>query len=292
MGLDQNDLVLAYMAMTRVEPGWSFVRASWEDRCTAARAGGFAGIGIVPELYDEERQAGRSDTDLKRMLDDAGVTVSEVEGLELTRRSEREAVARTLDRLLAVADLFAAPRLFVTTAHDVPRDELVEMFAWVCDRAAPLGLRVGVEFMNIPGLTTSLPDAGTALAMVEAAGADNGGVVVDNYHHVNGANDWSQLEALPGERVVGIQIADTAIPRVDDAYLEDTLHHRRAPGEGDSDVVRFVQTMDAIGVSCPYSTEVINDTIAALAPTELGPRIARPTRAVIAAARQLTRSRP
>jgi sugar phosphate isomerase/epimerase len=187
--------------------------------------------------------------------------------------------------MLHVADLFDADRLFFAADANVPEDDLVEMFGWACDRAAELGLPSAIEFMNIPGLSESIPDARTALRIVDAAGRDNGGVVVDLYHHVNGANDWTQLEELPGERVKGIQFDDTAIPRIADSYMEDTLHHRRAPGEGDADTMRFVRTMDAIGADCPYSIEVINDEIVALEPEALGRRLGSTSRKVMDEAR-------
>jgi sugar phosphate isomerase/epimerase len=285
MPLGPNDLVLSYMAMTRFEPPWTFIHSSWQDRCTAARAGGFAAIGITPDLYDEARAAGQSDDDLKAMLREAGIGVGEVEGLALPVPAERDTAARELDRMLAVAELFSADRVFVTGGPDMPEDDLAEMFGWVCDHCAELGLPVAIEFMTIPGLTTVLPDARSALRIIEAAGRDNGGMVVDLYHHVNGANDWSQLEELPGDSVKGIQFDDTAIPRVVEDYFEDTLHHRRAPGEGDADVVRFVRIMDAIGADCPYSTEVINDEIVALPPVELGERLGSASRRVMQQAR-------
>ncbi len=217
MALGPGDLVLSCMAMTRVEPGWTFDHASWHDRCIAAAAGGFAAIGIVPDVYDEARAAGHSDAELKSMLVDAGVIVGEIEGLAIPKRSQRDAAARQLDRMLDVADKFGAERIFFAATPNVPFDDLVDMFGWACDRVAELGLPAGIEFMSIPQLSMSLPDAASALRLVEAAGRDNGGVVVDNYHHANGANDWGQLESLPGERVTGIQLSDTAVPRtVDD----------------------------------------------------------------------------
>jgi sugar phosphate isomerase/epimerase len=85
--------------------------------------------------------------------------------------------------------------------------------------------------------------------------------------------------------VAAIEFSDFCIPRVADDYFEDTLHHRRAPGEGDADLVRFVRTMDAIGAKCPYTLEVISDEIVSLAPAELGERLGRTARSVLETAR-------
>ncbi len=286
MALGPNDLVLGYMSMTHVDPSWNFTSASFEDRCIAAAAGGFAAIGIVPSVYHEARAAGHSDAELRAMLKDRGLVVTEVEmeRLSIPARSELGALAKELDYTLEVADVFGAERIFVVAAPGVSVADLADMFGWVCDRCAEQNRTVALEFMDIPSLS-SLPDARSALEVVQRAGRDNGGLKVDVYHHINGANDWSQLESLPSEFVGAIEFSDTAIPRVAEDYLEDTLHHRRAPGEGDGDLVRFVRTMDAIGATCPYTLEVISDEIVTLPPVELGQRLGTSSRRVLDAAR-------
>lgn len=286
MALGPNDLVLGYMSMTRVESLSSFVSASFADRCTAAAAGGFAAIGIVPSVYEDARATGHSDPDMRAMLQNADLVVTEVE-VEvpgIVGPSTLDVLAKELGRALEVADVFDAERVFVVGAPGVSVNDLAETFRWVCDRCAEHNRVVALEFMDMPSLS-GLADARTALQVVQAAGRDNGGLKVDVYHHINGANDWSQLESLPGECVKAIEFSDMAIPRVSEDYLEDTLHHRRAPGEGDADLVRFVQTMDAIGATCPYTLEVISDEIAKLPPAELGERLGTTTRRVLQAAR-------
>jgi sugar phosphate isomerase/epimerase len=261
------------------------VNASFADRCAAAVAGGFAAVGIVPSVYEEARAAGLSDDDLRGMVREAGLVVSEVEMQhQIPAPSRHDELAAELERTLTVAAVFDAPRIFVVGGPDVPPDELVGPLGWVCDRCAQDDRAVALEFMQIPALS-QIPDARTALQVVEATGRDNAGLKVDIYHHVNGSDDWSQLEALPGERVVAIELNDFCVPRAGADYLDDTLHHRRAPGEGDADLVRFVRTMDAIGASCPYTLEVISDDLVALPPQELGARLGTATRRVFAAAR-------
>jgi sugar phosphate isomerase/epimerase len=289
MTLGRDDLVLGYMTMTRNETpadgSWRFTNAPFEDRCAAAVAGGFAALGIVPSVYEDARAAGLLDADLRAMLRDAGLVVSEVEMQhQIPGPSRHDELAAEVEYTLSVAAVFDAPRIFVVGGADVPPDELVGPFGWICDRCAQDGRVVALEFMQIPELS-QIPDARTALRVVEAAGHDNGGLKVDIYHQINGSNDWSQLEEVPGDRVICIELNDFSIPRVGRNYLDDTMHHRLAPGEGDADVVRFVQTMDAIGATCPYTLEVISDELVALPAAELGERLGNATRRVFDAAR-------
>ena len=71
---------------------------------------------------------------------------------------------------------------------------------------------------------------------------------VDSWHHFRGTCDWEELAAIGADRVISIQINDgPAQPMLDD-YLEDTLANRLVPGDGDFDLVRFVRSLDAMGV--------------------------------------------
>jgi sugar phosphate isomerase/epimerase len=287
MALGADDLVLSYMAMTRVEPVWQFHPASFEDRCVAAAAGGFAGIGLVPVVYDEARAAGYSDAELQAMLSDRGLVVAEVEYPESMPGPAGEAEMRPiLEHTLEIADLFGAERVMFVAAPGLSEAEVVRSFRLVSDLCAEHDLLASIEFVPIPS-HASVHDAREAVRVVQATDRPNAGITVDSCHHFNGANDWEALEAIPGEYVATIQFDDTDIPRLEPDWAEGTPHHRRAPGEGDADLIRFVQTMDAIGADRPYSTEVIDAEIVRLEPAALGRRLGGSTRGVLEAARRL-----
>jgi sugar phosphate isomerase/epimerase len=286
MALGPTDLVLSWMAMTRVEPPWKEIGASFEERCVAAEAGGFAGIGLVPLVYDEALEAGHSHAEVMAMLSDRGLVIGEVEvPATLPGRAGRSEFEPILEHALEVAELIGAERVFVVTGPGLDEEEATDAFGWACDRCAAHNLPATIEFVPIPAIT-SVHDARMALRVVRAADRPNGGITVDSNHHFNGPNDWEALEAIPGELVGAIQFNDTKVPRDDSGWVEGTPHQRRAPGEGDADVVRFVQTMDAIGADVPYSLEVISDEIVALAPVQLGERLGGAARSVFASARK------
>ena len=284
MPLGPNDLILPHMAMVDVEPPMTFVSKSFEDRCVAAAAGGFAGIGIAHTLYYDEKAEGRTDADFRAMMRDHGVVLAEVESIGMTGPAERAAFEADVHAILTMVDALGGEEFFVVPRDNVSVDEHVETFGWVCDQCEGRGLRVGIEFMNIPGVS-GVRDLRTARDVAERAGRPNGGVLVDTYHFSNGPNDWADLEALPGDLVKAIQFSDGAVPPAAPTYIEDTLHHRAPPGEGDFDLVRFVRTMDQIGASCAYSVEVLDADMRLLTVEELGKRLGDATRAVLAAAR-------
>src|SRR5438067_2281779 len=135
--------------MIDVEPGMNFVPRRFEDRCVAAAAGGFAGIGITHLLYGMEREAGRSDADLVAMARDHGVVVSEIESISMPGPASRDTLAEGMESVLHVADVFGASRFFIVAADGVPLDDHIDTFAWVSDQCADHGVSVGLEFMNI-----------------------------------------------------------------------------------------------------------------------------------------------
>jgi hypothetical protein len=63
------------------------------------------------------------------------------------------------------------------------------------------------------------------------------------------------------------------------------MHHRMVPGTGHFELVRFVNTLDAIGADAPWSVEVLSDDLAVRPVEEQGGLLGDGTRAVLGAAR-------
>jgi sugar phosphate isomerase/epimerase len=52
--------------------------ASFQQRLEAASAGGYAGIGLRPSHYQAVRAEGRSETDVRQMLETRGLELTEI----------------------------------------------------------------------------------------------------------------------------------------------------------------------------------------------------------------------
>ena len=187
-----------------------------------------------------------------------------------------------VDKCLEMAAAFGARHVTAVGTYDGTLEQAVAGFADLCDRAADVGARVGLE--PIPVQNT--PDLVSARQIVERAGRDNGGICVDSWHLERGGAHWDQLESLPGELVTSIQINDGLIEPEHDDYIEDCLWNRRLCGDGEFDLDRFVQTLDRIGATAPYSVEIISTELWAQDPFDVTQRMADTTRAAIAKARE------
>ena len=78
-----------------------------------------------------------------------------------------------------------------------------------------------------------------------------------------------------------MQLDDGPLQPTSDDYLTDTMSFRRVPGEGEFDVLAFLDTLVELGVSRPISLEVISLDLDQLSPDVVARRVARGTRAVL-----------
>jgi sugar phosphate isomerase/epimerase len=284
MSLGPNDLIFPYLSLVQIEPPMTFVSPSFEDRCAAAASGGFTAVGLAHSAYRDELESGRTPADLLAILEAHDLGLAEIESIRLPGDAGREQFRSQMDGILEMADAMGAEQFFVVPGAGATDAELVDAFTWLCDECAQHGMRVGVEFMDIPAVS-SIRDLASALSFVERVGRPNGGLCLDTFHFANGPNDWADLEAVPGERVMVIQLNDGAVPRHGSDYIDETLHHRVPPGEGDFDLVRMIRTLDAAGSQAPFSVEVLGDEMRALSGEEAGRRMGDGARRVLEAAR-------
>ena len=150
----------------------------------------------------------------------------------------------------------------------------------MCDRAREHGLLVTLEYLP----WTGIPDAATALAIVERCGRANATLMFDTWHTFRGPTDDAQLEKIPGARIGSVQINDAPAQGTGNLIAE-TMSARLLPGEGDIPIVRWLRWLDAIGSTAPIGVEVFSSALDALPPVEVGRRCGAAARAVLAAAR-------
>jgi sugar phosphate isomerase/epimerase len=266
------------MATQTVPPGTTL-----PDRVAAAAAGGYTGIGMRPRDRQEALAAGLSDADARAILDDHGVALVELEvhrGWGLT--GEPAAQARQAEeKMFELADALGGRYMMAIAEIEGDLDAVAERFAGLCDRAAEHGLAVAIEFLP----WTSIPDAGVAWDIVRLADRDNGGVLVDTWHHFRGAADDGLLRAIPPERILSVQF-DDADAEVVGTLLEDTIHRRRLPGEGSFDLEGFIRLIDDHGVHCPLSVEILSDELRKGSALDAATASAAATRSVVTAARK------
>lgn len=262
--------------------------AALRERVAAAAAAGFDGIGLSAGTYARAKAEGWTPAAVRALLDDSGIALVEVEGLlgfsstgavrggALAGR--RYADPAALDDVLEMAALVGAAHLCATTAFDGELEPgAAGALRALGRRAAGVGLRIALE----PVPCSTVTDLPAALRLVEAADTPGVGLLVDSWHLYRGGATEEQLRSVPPELVVAVQLDDgPRVPVLPD-YLEDTLHHRDLPGQGELPLVAFLRTLVEHGVRAPLSVEVLSDRLAALPPAEAAQQAARTTRALL-----------
>jgi sugar phosphate isomerase/epimerase len=264
---------------------------SFQKRLEVAAEAGYNAVSLWGRDYDRARRDGHSDAEMRTMLDDHGLVVAEVDpawwwtpgatGVTIPAELDTmDVFCHGEDDLLRMADAVGARSL---NAADVlggtwTVEEGAEAFATLCDRAAQHGLLVHLEWLA----WSRIPDVSTAWDVVRTADRPNGGLNVDTWHCARTGTTAEDLRALPGERVLAIQL-DDGPQRAEENLIDATLHNRSLPGEGELDLGGYLSALLDIGVRCPVGVEVFSDALHAS-----GPRAA--ARAGADASRQVLRS--
>ena len=135
-----------------------------------------------------------------------------------------------------------------TADRNYARDALAEL----CDRAAPLGLSISLEFVT----WADVSDLQQALAVLRAVKRANLGLLIDVLHFHRSRVKLAELDAVPREWFHFAHISDAApeIPASVDALIHTGREARLYPGEGGIDIAAIVDRMPEV----PYSLEIPN----------------------------------
>jgi sugar phosphate isomerase/epimerase len=262
--------------------------APFRARAAAAAAGGFSGIGLWLPQRRRAHAEGLSDTDMRAILADHALVVTDVEAITdfgpCFRGGAAAAREPTVLERLAYEVAAAVGATTVTVVEGagppIPTGPAADAFALLCDRAAACGLDVAIEFW-----AHSAVDARCAAAIVAGARRRNGGLLVDTWHAHHEPDAAGVLRGAPGGCVKSVQVADVGGEPSGD-YLRVTMHARRLPGDGVVDLAGWVRLLDAVGTRAPIGVEVLSDALHALPPEEAARRAGTAMRALLAAARE------
>ena len=282
MSLGRDDLVLC---------AGTIPQAGLVERMEVAAQAGFRGLSLFLAHLDQARADGHDDADLRMRLADLGLEIAELdplldwvpdiglggaasdEGADMFQYGEPE--------FYAAAEALGARSINAVYFGDraVPEEVLAEAFAGLCDRAADHGLLVHLEFLP----WTQVRDVNVAFKIVEDAGRENGGLMLDSWHHFRSGVENAAIEAV-SRRVIAIQLND-APAKAEPNPVAETMSRRLLPGQGDIDLVDIIRSLDAGGCQAPIGVEVFSTELAALPPAQAAWSAAQTTRAVLEKAR-------
>jgi sugar phosphate isomerase/epimerase len=267
----------------------NLLSATLPEFIDAAERAGFRRITVRPYAFVAAIDAGWTEAAIQRRLADAGITVTMIDAIAgalpgTLERADEEVRKRlppdALDPIPEAECLRTATALgaqVVNVTHYLGRSLPVEVAAdavgEVCRHAAPLGLRVCLEFIPDSGL----PDMPFAQAVVEACGEPNAGVLLDVFHLDRSGGTVDDVRRLPPGAIAGIQLSDRRRPPPGTAHVP--LSGRLLPGDGELPLRELVEAALENSPDATIDVEVLNDELRALAPDDAAARLAEAVQA-------------
>lgn len=201
--------------------------------------------------------------EMKRVLDDNGITQVEVEWLLDWFCTDQRRVTSDQTRrlLLDAAEQLAARHIKIgdlgNDCAEVPR--LTEEFGVLCKQAAERG--TNVLFEMLPAKFSRAPSLDQVLSIVHGCGARNGGIMLDNLHlQRTGTAPQDIVKKIGREIPLGVEINDGSLATP--LKLEDSVVNKRLlPGDGEFDIAAFLHAVWTQGFDGPIGVEVLNEYI-------------------------------
>jgi sugar phosphate isomerase/epimerase len=271
-----SDLELCCMSMRR---------ADLVELADAAAGAGYRHITTTTWLFEGAPLNG---ADLRRRIDDAGVSVSMIDGLTSALPGAPPAgpERKSFEECAEIAHLLGADCLNLVHIGGVPTptDELGDAFAKVCEKAEAEGLRLVIEFL--PG--TGIPDLQTGLAVVRHANQPNGKLLFDSWHHARCGGTPIEIDAEAAKWIGALQLSDRTPDQDLVPYVPMT--GRKIPGRGALPLARWIAPILAAHPEMPVGVEILSDEMEAMAFDEAAGTAAAALRNVIAEAEGLLAS--
>jgi sugar phosphate isomerase/epimerase len=240
---------------------WSLFDLS--DRCEQAARVGFSGIGLWHADLEHVLET-RTLGEVKGLLDDHGLQYLELEFLMdwfLDPGDEQRRASDTTRALLfEAAAALGAHHVKVGNIPGTPCElaQLTERYAELCaDAAQQHEAKVLYEFMPFDA---NVRDLDSALAVVQGADAPNGGLAIDTWHMSKLGIEPDDLRRIPARHLGWVELSDGRYENMAD-LIDETVNHRKLPGEGEFPIRDYVAACREIGYDGPWGVEVLSEEL-------------------------------
>jgi sugar phosphate isomerase/epimerase len=262
-GVDLVGLYWTTSGPVEVHIGREWSLFDFGDRCAQAQRVGFSGIGLWHADLAHVLET-RSFEEMKGLMDEHGLEHLELEFLMnwfLDPDDERRVAEEETRTLLHdAAAALGAHHIKVGNIPGTPCDleQLTERYGELCAEAAERhDSRIVYEFMPFDA---NVRDLDSALALVEGANAPNGGLALDTWHQAKLGIEPDDLRRIPPQHIGWVELSDGRFENMDD-LIDETVNHRRLPGEGEFPIREYVAVCREIGYHGPWGVEVLSDEL-------------------------------
>jgi sugar phosphate isomerase/epimerase len=240
---------------------WSLF--DWRERCEQAARVGMEGLGLWHADLEHLLET-HTLYELKQIMDANGLRYLELEFLMdwfvEPGDERRRASDETRKLLFEAAAALDAHHVKVGNIPGTPCElpQLTEAYAELCaDAAQQHDAKVVYEFMPFDA---NVQDVDTALAVVEGADASNGGLAIDTWHMAKLGIEPDDLRRIPARHLAWVELSDGSYENMPD-LIDETVNHRKLPGEGEFPIGSYVAVCREIGYDEPWGVEVLSEEL-------------------------------
>ena len=261
------DLIASFFTLTGAGFGEE-PRHAFTERCRAAAAAGFTGIGLHADDLPRTAAAGLDAAGMRAVLADHGLRVVEIEFLGgWALEPDPVQLESTIRRIEAVADALGGRH--VSTGEfrggaPLDLDAAAARLDVLAGRLARRGLQLAVEAFP----WSALAGPTTTSELLSRVQAPNVGRLVDVWHFFNNGGD---PDTLTGP-IAAVQLNDGS--RVHEDHLVHARAARQLPAEGELDVTGLLRAVLRNGFTGPWCIEVSTQEFRALPVDEAARRAA------------------
>ncbi|MDA0173910.1 TIM barrel protein [Solirubrobacter taibaiensis] len=225
-----------------------------DEKLDAASSAGFDGI----ELFEADLiNSPLSPSQVRGLAEDLGLSIDLYQPFR-DFEAMPEPDFRRAEAKFDVMEALGAPTMLVcsnVSPHAIDDDALAAaQLHELASRAHARGLKIAYEAL---AWGRHVSEYDHAWRIVEQADHPALGTCLDSFHILSRGTSLDTIDAIPGEKIFFLQLADAPYLRMD--VLQWSRHYRCFPGQGALDVAGFVQRVLATGYSGPLSLEVFND---------------------------------
>ena len=266
-------------------------KLSVAEQIEVAAAAGYDGVELWIRDIRQEVEAGTDLSDLKKRIDDAGLTVDSAIGFaqwivddEAARASGLDEARRDMELVAAIGGRrMAAPPIGAHRSAGPPLPVIAQRYRALLELAEQTGV---VPMLELWGFSPTLSTIAELAYVAAGSGHPDACVLPDFYHIYKGGNDFASLGMIEASRMPVFHINDyPADPPLEKIGDKDRVF----PGDGVCPLVDIIAMLLDHGFAGTFSLELFNPQYWQRDAGEVATEGLRKSRAVIAAAERRAR---
>jgi len=230
-----------------------------------ARDAGYTALEVHTDKLIRYLDAGHDAAELRAALDAQGIEAAAIDiigDLEATTSAGRRGLFSLTERLCEVAVTIGAPTIQLNAfsgLDGLSAEEAIRLTAANMRQVADIGAERGIRFQYEGAAWTPIHSLSDTLRLLDEAGRDNLGLVIDFWHY------WASRGATPEEiarvdaaRIYGVHLCDGFRPGEGEPWPDERELRGALPGEGELPVQEWVDAIKATGFDGYISGEFLN----------------------------------